>query len=234
MKTGIFCPKCGEEEGDFYEGFCINCYKKMNIEIKFPLKIKLSQCKHCGMWLIQNKWVTQSYEELIKMVKKKVESNLYNIVVDVEVDEEKEKMVIKLSGSLDAQNVIKVTEEREISFKIKESTCDTCMKKGARYFETKLQLRRKEIFDLNKFEKIKKYIVNEVEYFSQKEHEAGIFWMEELNEGTDCFFGSKKVAAKIIKNMIHKYKLKAERSSKLIGLTRSGKRKMRATYCVRI
>ena len=58
--------------------------------------------------------------------------------------------------------------------------------------------------------------------------------MEELGEGTDFFFGSKKVAAKIVKNVLHKYKLKAEKSSKLIGLTRSGKRKMRATYCIRV
>ena len=68
-----------------------------------------------------------------------------------------------------------------------------------------------------KFEKVKKYVVREVKYFSEREHEAEIFWMEELNEGTDCFFGSKKVGAKVIKNLLHKYKLKTERSSKLIG-----------------
>ena len=227
-----FCPRCGREDVDFYKGFCIDCYREMNLKLEFPKKIELSKCKHCGRWLIKNKWIRPNYNELNNFIKSKIKTNLKKMKVDVELKQD--KVLVKITGSLDEHGVVKVDEEREIPFKFRERVCDYCMKKNSSYYEVKIQLRKLKVFDLIKFERIKKFIEKEYNYFSKKFDDASGFWVEEKKEGLDLFFGSQMVAERILKEVRHKYKVKTEKSIRAAGLTQKGKRKGKTTYLIRV
>ena len=227
-----FCPRCGREDVDFYKGFCIDCYREMNLKLEFPKKIELSECKHCGRWLIKSKWIKPDYNELNKFIKSKIKTNLKKMKIDVEL--EPDKVLVKVIGSLDENGVVKVEKVKEIPFKIRERTCDYCMKKNSKYYEVKIQLRKQPVFDLVKFERIKKFIEKEINYFEHKKENVGSFWIEEKKEGLDLFFGSQTIAEKILKEIRRKYQVKTEKSVKADGLTQRGKRKGKTTYLIRV
>jgi len=227
-----FCPKCGRENVDFYKGFCVDCYKKMNLKLEFPRKIEISKCKYCGRLLIKNKWVKPKYNELNNFIKSKIKSNLYNLKIETEL--KKDEVIIKLKGSLDQNGFLVINEEKKIPFKFKERTCDYCMKKNSNYYEVKIQLRKKKVFDLIKFERIKKFIEKEFNYFQHKDANSGNYWIEEKKEGLDLFFGSQRIAEKIIKEIRRKYQVKTEKSVKISGLTQKGRRKGKTTYLIRV
>ena len=102
-----FCPRCGREDVDFYKGFCVDCYREMNLKLEFPRKIEVSECRYCGRWLVKNKWIMPSYNELNKLIKSKIKSNLYNLRIETELKEDKVK--IKVKGSLDPEGCLLYT-----------------------------------------------------------------------------------------------------------------------------
>jgi len=77
-------------------------------------------------------------------------------------------------------------------------------------------------------------IEKETYHLSHKIPSAKMFWVKESKEGIDFFFGDKKVGDIILKQVLRKYRLRAEKSQTFTGITKAGKKKIRFTFCIRV
>jgi len=231
---GRFCPKCGKENVDFYKGFCIDCYEKMHTFVEWPEIVEVDECKKCGRWKYQKKWIEDSFQNLQKIIKSHIKNALYYSKTEVEVDVEGTTARVKVKGFIDENQQLEIERENEVELKIKPKTCDDCMKLSGKYYEYKIQLRRKDTFDPMKFKRIEKLIEQETYRLSYELPTAKMFWKTVKKEGTDFFFGDKKIGEIIMKHILKKYKLRPERSSTLAGLTKAGKKKYKLTFCIRV
>ena len=94
-----FCPRCGATDKDFYRGFCIDCYKEMNVFAKFPKKITITRCKKCGFWQHKQAWVEDNYDNILKVISGMVDTTLFAPAFDVTLREN--KILIAVRGFVD-------------------------------------------------------------------------------------------------------------------------------------
>lgn len=232
---GKFCPKCGalaSEGADFYKGFCVKCYKEMHGEeqfLKTPKKIIILQCKRCDRIFYKNELVPHTTETIEHIIIDKVKTKLYNPKYTVEIKEG--SAIITAHGSLDKLGQIPAKETADVPLEFRNKTCDQCFKKTSKYYEVKIQLRHKPVTDLEKFAKLEKFIETETAYFSRKY--PSNFWKEHVRDGIDFFFSSKRLGSIISGKIKNRFLIRPAKSSKLHGMTKQGKRKIKFTYCFR-
>jgi len=227
-----FCPRCGATDKDFYKGFCIDCYAKMNVFAEIPGKLKITKCKNCGFWLHKNMWIEDSYQHLVKILSEKVKTALFEPKFDVDLKEN--VAILKISGFADERKKIPINVEKEIFLGFEEKTCDSCLKFNAKNYEVKIQLRRSELFDALRYKKIIDFIKRETNYHVRSDERARAFWSEEKKEGIDFLFGFRQVGDSVLREVLDNFRVKHEMSSEFLGLDRDGKSKVRVTYCLRI
>jgi len=227
-----FCPKCGATDKDFYKGFCIDCYAKMNIFADIPSKLKIVRCKDCGFWWYKTAWVEDSYQNLLKMISEKVKTVLFD--PRFEVDLKGKTTVLKISGFADERKKIPVNVRKEIPVQFEEKTCGMCLKFSGKNYDVKIQLRRSKTFDAVKYKKVSTLVKRSVNFIMRKDERARSFWHEEKKEGTDFFFGFRQIGESVFHEILENFKVEHEKSSELLGIDRDGRKKIRVTYCVRI
>jgi NMD protein affecting ribosome stability and mRNA decay len=230
-----FCPKCGATDKDFYKGFCVDCYLESHELVQFPKKIEIPECTHCGMWLYHNKWVEDSYQHLQKIVADKVKTDLVDPEYEAEILEKKDKKIrVKVVGYLDKQRQFRLEREARIPFSKDGRICRACVKFSDKYYEVKLQLRNAETTDLVLYKKASTFIRRNAHALARSDQRAKAFWWEERREGTDFFFGFKQIGDAVVSETKKKFKVKVEKSSRFLGYSKDGKKKVRFTYCIRI
>ncbi len=227
-----FCPNCGATDKDFYKGFCVDCYSKMNVFAETPERLKITKCKDCGFWLYKNLWVEDSYQNLVKILSEKVKTSLFEPKFDVDLKEN--TVILKISGFADEREKIPIHIEKEIVLRFDEKTCDSCLKFNAKNYEVKIQLRRLEPFDALKYKKLIDFIKREIDYNQRSDERARAFWTEEKKEGIDFLFGFRQVGDSVLHEILSNFKVKHEASPEFLGMDKDGKSKTRVTYCIRI
>jgi len=227
-----FCPRCGATDKDFYKGFCVDCYAKMNVFAEIPERLKITKCKRCGFWLCKGAWTEDSYQNLVKIISDKVKTVLFEPKFNVDL---KEKVaVLRISGFADERKKIPVNLQKEIFLEFEEKTCDSCLKFSGKNYEVKIQLRRSELFDALKYKKIIHLIKREVNLLLMSDERARAFWSEEKKEGIDFLFGFKQIGDSVLHEILDNFKVKHDMSSEFLGMDKNGKGKVRVTYCLRI
>lgn len=231
MSFKKFCPKCGKETDLFVGKICKDCFLQNN-KIFSVKKINISKCKHCNKILTSEKWVDFSEEEVAEEVASKVkitqELNDPKIFVELQSHPNNNyEALIKIEGIL---NNFLIEEELVSKFQLKETTCDSCMKLNSDYREAIIQLRsqKKENED-----SMLELTQNLLDMEKSKDNLSGTSRIEKVKNGYDLWVGSKKAAAKIIRNLSKFYGVRPVVSKKLIGEDEQGKRKYRHTFCVR-
>lgn len=229
-----FCPKCGKEDVDFYKGFCIDCYGKMNVFLEAPGKIEITKCGKCERWFYKGRWVEDSYQQLKRIIFDKIKTNL--IKPKIEVDTENDFAIVNISGYSDPLKQNKAEFERKIKINYIGKSCEKDFKISNRTFEYKIQLRKKEdFFDFNLYERIIKFIKKEVEYLERKMPDYHVFWFKENKDGIDFFFGFKEEGDHVVTRLKTKYKLDMKRSASLVGFDKgTGKYRYKQTFCLRV
>ena len=227
-----FCPKCGATDKDFYKGFCVDCYAKINVFAEIPRTLKIVRCKKCGFWLYKGAWVEDSYQNLVKMLSEKVKTKLFEPRFDVDLKEN--IAILKISGFADERKKIPINLKKEILIEFEDKTCDTCLKFSGKNYEVKIQVRRSPTFDAVKYKKLIDFIKREANYLLRRDERARSFWFEEKKEGVDFLFGFRQVGEAVLHEVLNNFKTKYEMSSEFLGLDRDGKKKIRLTYCLRI
>ena len=63
----MFCPRCGSEDEDLYEGVCRSCFVKEARIINLQKDLEITICAHCSSLLKGIKWEDSdlSDEELV-------------------------------------------------------------------------------------------------------------------------------------------------------------------------
>ncbi len=232
MSFKKFCPKCGKETNQLIDSLCVDCFLKGK-EIFNVDKVSVLMCKHCKKIFSGNKEISFSEEIIAEIVASKIKiiPELEKPKIFVELQKRTEldyEALIKVKGFLGNQLIEK---EKIVQFRIKETTCDSCMKLNADYREAILQLRASNQKDALAMFQLANNLLDKDR---SKDSLAGTSKVIELKNGFDLWVGSKKAAAKVSRYLSKLYKVKIITSKKLIGEEDSGERKYRHTFCIKI
>ena len=229
-----FCPKCGKETNNIIGKECLDCFlnKAKIFEVKNQ---KILVCKHCNKMTIKGHWEDFSESLIADEVASKVKLNTDFHLLDVKVLVELQKRtnieyeaLVKVKGFI-LDNLIE--QEKIVWVKLSETMCDSCMKLDADYREAIIQVRGKTKEESGQMLKIALDLLNKER---SKDSLSGTSKIVELKTGYDLWVGSKKAAVKVSRYVAKLYDVRLKASSKLIGQEKSGKRKYRFTFCIKV
>jgi nonsense-mediated mRNA decay protein 3 len=223
----MFCPRCGSEDEDLYEGICKSCFVKEAKIISLPRAADITICAHCSSLLKGLRWEDSelSEEELVTLaVMEKLERS--EIVEDLKVTVE----ILTIKGSnygciVQAEGTIfgrRIVEEHHIDVKIKKGVCPDCSKYASGYFESVIQIRADNRFpskeELNTIDQI---VRTKTRALSVKNRMAYVSDVAVLKEGVDYYVGSYKAARKIISAVKEIMGGVVQESPRLVGRDKS-------------
>ena len=199
----MFCPKCGSEDEELYEGICRSCFVKEAKLMNIPNNLEITVCAHCGSLLKGLKWedCDLSVEELItSAVMENYEKLSYvqNFKLSVEI--------LTIRGSnyeciIHAEGTVmgtKIVEDYSTNVKIKKGACPDCSKCASGYFESVIQIRADNRFPTpNELHTIDNIMRNKISALSVKNRMAYVSDVSTLKEGVDYYIGSYKAAKKL-------------------------------------
>lgn len=230
---GKFCPKCGAQEVDFYEGLCVKCYKEEEEFTESPKEISVKECKDCGYWLYRGKWKKPTEDVVKNMVKNSFKTKLNRPTYRIEVAEN--EINVSLKGNVDPQGLIQKKENYSIPFKLGKDLCPVCNKVRCQSHKVKVQLRRSdEDPNEKKFDRIDRFITKEVGRMMSWNHKSLAFWKEEAEEGINYCFGYKDPADRVKRLVKKKFKVNVRVHVRKAGRARDGKKKAKLTYKIRV
>ena len=232
----LFCPKCGATDKDFFKGFCIDCYSQTHVSAEFPRKVVIAVCKRCGNYRFKDEWLEEAPELFEKIVASGVKTNLFFPVIHVR--KQARRAEIALSGFVDEKKVFPVGKTALAELEFRELTCENCMRVTGNYFEVELQIRRlKENHNPVLFRQLVSFVKKETHSLAGKDLNARAFWWQDSRDGTDFYFGYKQVGMRVYNGLLAVFGRRGVRgdtkSYTFKGFTRAGKKKIRATLCVR-
>jgi len=212
-----FCPKCGAQGVELIDRFCAECHLKTHEIAKFPSKVKVDQCKHCNSLFLAGQWVSFDLQKVKKYIMKHIKTDLKNPSLEMNVLER--KIVGTISGT--SGNSI-LEQDFEIPYKVHLITCDTCMKLSAKYWQLKVQLRKKSSSNVKSFGAM------------MREFDIKKDFRKDTKEGPDFYFISLADTKEFIKRISKKYEVRPITSKRFSGFAKSGGKKIKYTYCLRV
>jgi nonsense-mediated mRNA decay protein 3 len=215
-----FCPKCGKETEDFYEGLCKDCFlEKISFVKGLPDRIVINKCKYCNAFFLNEKdydTLERGIEDFLGKLFK--DENIKNVSYRI-FDNKIHARIKSRTGSLEK------TEEKIFNLIIKSKICKYCSLRLSKHFEAILQIRG------NKNKKILHEIEEYVNVLYKHDKLAFISDIKEMPSGFNIFIGSKSAARNIVNDLKRKYKIKIKVSKKLYG-ARKGKKLYRDTILI--
>lgn len=233
-----FCIKCGTEKNLVNE-LCLDCFKEETSLLKDLKEIKVVICDSCNKYMNRNSWREGFSKDPRKNIKKIVSEFIENKTIissdaeikemDINVDvNESAKFtngsLLNVEAKLDVIGTIGNVELEEgytIPLKIRFSTCNICKKKGANYYEAKIQIRPKN-------ERVLKFIKS---YCKTKN--LFISKIVEEKYGYDVYLSAQKEARNLGNLLKRKFKGELTESKKIFG-KRDGQDIFRATIVLRL
>jgi nonsense-mediated mRNA decay protein 3 len=223
----MFCPRCGNEDEDLYEGICKSCFINEARIITIPDTIELTICAHCSSLLNGIKWEDSNLSEEEFVTQAVMENyETFSYVQDLEVSVE----ILTVRGSVyecivhAEGNVIdsRVIEEHRINVKINKGSCPDCSKYASGYFESVIQIRADKRFPSNEeLQTIDKILRKRIRLLSVKNRMAYVSDISVLKEGVDYYIGSYKAARKLANSIKDVMGGVIQESPRLIGRDKS-------------
>jgi nonsense-mediated mRNA decay protein 3 len=218
-RKGKFCFKCGKKSEKLFDGYCEECYVKMNRLAKVPEKVEIEKCSKCDLVKIEGK--LQEFD-IIDFIKNKIESK--GKIKKITLEPIKTGYNVIIDGRLKGTKKLK-REEHKVRIKFKKFVCDSCGRFYAGYYEAIIQLRGD----------FPKSVLRFIDVFVTRERsvdELSFYRTEEVKGGLDVFIGSKKVANTLGKRLKDKYNVEIKKSYMLYG-KKDGKEVYRNVILVR-
>ncbi len=233
----MFCVECGKEDPIFRDGTCINCYLKTHKFSEGPSIIDLTVCVNCDSYKFKNTWTADLFDDILRRTIRNtfdISKELKNVEITTECKKKQETVDCKLiiSGFLDD---MEVSEEHNVTIRIKRAVCDVCSRQSGGYYEAIVQIRpdrtklsREEIDDLGST------VRNLVEQIrSNGNRTLFITDEDEKHGGLDFFLSDKNSAQVIAKKIQDQYGGEIKQSSKNAGM-KDSKQIYRMTYLIRL
>lgn len=223
----MFCPKCGSEDEELYEGVCRSCFVKEAQMVRIPDDLEITICAHCNSLLKGIKWVDSqlSEEELVELaVSKNIETSSY--VKDLELSVE----ILTVRGSnyesiIHAEGAVlgkMLEEEHIVNVKIKKAVCPDCSKYASGYFESVIQIRAdNRLPSSEELKTIDRIMRSKTQELSVKNRMAYVSDVAVLKEGVDYYVGSYKAAKKLVNAVREVVGGITQESPRLIGRDKS-------------
>jgi len=233
----MFCVECGKEGKIFRDGVCLNCYLNTHSFTSGPEIIDLYECSHCGAYKFKNIWTDDLFSDVIQRVIKRnfqISKELEKLSIETDCFDNKMGRDCKviITGWINGE---KITEEHNITVRIKKNVCDVCSKQFGGYHEAILQIRadtrnltKKELRDIG----------NDVESLVDDIRLKGnraLFITDIAREhnGLDFYLSEKGAGLVIAKKIQELYGGEIKQSSKNIGM-KDSKQVYRMTYLIRL
>ena len=233
----MFCVECGKEDPILRDGVCISCYLKTHKFSEGPSIIDLTVCVNCDSYKFKNTWTPDLFDDILRRTIRNtfhISKELNNVEITTECKKKKETVDCKLiiSGFLDN---MEVSEEHDITIRIKRAVCDVCSRQSGGYYEAIVQIRpdrtklsTEEIDDLGST------VRSLVEQMRNKGNRALFITDEgEKHGGLDFFLSDKSAAQSIAKKIQEQYGGEIKQSSKNVGM-KDSKQLYRMTYLIRL
>jgi nonsense-mediated mRNA decay protein 3 len=199
----MFCPRCGNEDQELYEGICISCFVKEAKILTIPQDLEVTICAHCSSLLKGIKWEDSelSEEELVTLtVMENYETPSYvqDLEVSVEISTIRGSIyecIIRAEGNVMGTTI---TEEHRTNVKVKKGACPDCSKYASGYFESVIQIRADKRFPSTiELQTIDDIIRAKIGSLSVKNRMAYVSDVSVIKEGVDYYVGSYKAARKL-------------------------------------
>jgi nonsense-mediated mRNA decay protein 3 len=202
-----FCPQCGREDDELFQGLCRYCFIKETPLIVCPDDLVVNICAHCSSTLDGNRWTDsdQSEDEIIAdNVYDNIELHKYaeNVEISLEVLNQKGSLLeilIKSHGKMLGEDI---EEECTVNVRLNRTVCPDCSKHASGYYEAVIQLRADnrplELAEINEVDRIMKELFGKL---VEKNRMAYLADRVELKEGVDYYIGSYKSARNIANNL---------------------------------
>lgn len=234
----LFCPECGREVDELYEGVCEDCLQKHVELMHCPLVLEMRQCPKCGAYPMHGVWhlPQEKHEGVLQLVRDSI-----MIHKDVQ-DEELELSVIFDDGSLirvhvDVGAVVagaSMQGAADVEVRVAFDACDVCSRIAGGYYEGIVQIRAEDRLPTDEERQTCVQLAENVsEKLRDRDPMAFISKIEELKEGVDLYVGSKNTATRISKAITGEFGGGYSSSPKLVG-ERDGKKLYRVSFSVRL
>jgi len=233
----MFCVECGKETPLFKNGICLNCYLKHTKFSKGPAILDIIMCPRCSAYKYKNTWQQESFPEILKRHVKDtfhISPELQSATIDSECKQQ-DKMfqcTVTISGYLSDQHI---TEQHQLTVRIRRSTCDMCSREAGGYFEAILQIRAEQrILTKTERDTLRSTVETLVAQF-QESGKRGLFItdIDENRQGFDVFLSEKGTALAIAKKIQEHYGGDFKQSASIAGM-KDSKQVYRMTYLVRL
>jgi nonsense-mediated mRNA decay protein 3 len=232
----MLCVECGKKEV-YKDGSCIECYLKKHKFTEGPEIIDLPVCSHCQAYKYKNTWTSELLNDVLRRIIKKhfkIKPELKKIDINLDCLEVPHGYECKvyISGFI---GETELTEEHDLTVRLKKTVCETCSKQFGGYHEAIIQIRtEKRKLTKNELFDIRKTVETQVENLRGKGNRTlFISDMGEEHGGLNFFLSDKNAAFVISKILLDKFGGILKQSSSNIGM-KDGRQQYRNTYLVRI
>jgi NMD protein affecting ribosome stability and mRNA decay len=216
------CPKCGARESadkPFIASFCADCYAETRSLASLPKSIVVRRCPKCGRARVGDEWRDATDEEIVA---RELRSKHEIVSAEAKIDAEGKRATAAAVVEVEGQRVPARASAR---FETQRQQCEECALRASGYHEAVIQLRGDGSDAANKkIEKLARQLARRVE------RDSFLSGVKEQKFGLDLLVGGKRAAI----DALNALGLDFTTEYKVLGVTRDGKRAVRATMLVRI
>ena len=241
---GRFCPICGKSIDYAIDGLCIECYRKSNPILRVPSELRLILCKSCFAYKFSGKWLVPppvssidelvlyvAKKELMKIIKKKsnIESVNFDLEKEVVQHQERFTLIVKVKGRSHEKIPYSYIEEYAVPVKVNYVFCPACIDSRGKVERAVVQVRAKDRYlTTEEYNSVKSVISNAVA--KALDENRDIVPLEIKGEKyLDITFSSLAAARKIASELQRNFPLKRMDTSKITGVSRTGKPQTKLT-----
>jgi len=255
-----FCYRCGALEtgkGPLVNGLCQECFAAENPLLRVPGEISVKICGRCGAYMIDREWQGAGGDPDKAALNAAREATLSELKVaqitpaGTEYVQAEEAKGIKIevkpeltsSGALvkvSARGKIRVDQAEpqtalvEVKIKMEQTTCDICSRISSGYYEAILQVRGGAELPPRELSRIKQRLESQALSAHEQNRAEFVAKVESKHEGLDLYVSSAKLARQLAETLKSEFGAEVKESAKLVGQTKSGKRKFRISVLARL
>lgn len=203
----MFCPQCGREDEELYQGLCRHCFIKETPLISCPDEVEATICAHCNSTFQAGRWTDSDLdpeELMVEILTESVEPAEGAEYVDLSfkiINQRGSKwdVLVRAQGRLLGEET---DQECQVLVKIKRSVCPDCSKYASGYYEAVIQLRAdKRHLDPAEKEIADSILKSQLQKLVEKNRMAYLVDRVEIKEGVDYYIGSYKAARSLVNGL---------------------------------
>jgi len=226
------CPSCGRETDALVGGLCPDCFRANHPLVVQRKEIKIEECRICGaLRLGGSKWLRnlgRFEEEVLRRIS--TFADVRGEVQELSLNLERGVLRLKVLGKADEELPESYVEVHELRFRISRTICESCFGYVSKRKSAIVQIRARGR-ELTQEER--KIIKNALSALSSHSTSRGLEYVPvEVKEeafGMDIYFSSSTAANEFVRVLSGRLHFDVLETSKLIGVTNSGKEKHRLT-----